>query len=221
MKRLHLVKRKEVWVITVKGWLVIGVACMVMLGCFVAFVHPFFSVTDPVRGSMLVVEGWLPRYAIEQAVREFTENGYQRFVTTGGPIYSELPCNDFKTYAELAAAILQDLKVDAEKIDVVPAPDVKKDRTYVSALALKKWLHQNGRHSASLDIITLGPHARRSRMLYQMALGADASVGVISVPNRAYDPNRWYRYSEGVKTIINEVIGFIYTKFIFRPENSN
>lgn len=219
MKRFHLVKRKEVWVVTAKGWLAIGATCAVILGCFVAFVHPYFSVTDPTRGPMLVVEGWLPRYAIERAVREFTDNGYQRFITTGGPIYSQLPCTDFKTYAALAAAILKDLKVDADRIDVVPAPEVKKDRTYVSALALKKWFRQNGRHTASLDIITLGPHARRSRMLYQTALGTDVSVGVISVPNRAYDPDRWYRYSEGVKTIINEVIGYIYTKIIFRPEN--
>lgn len=219
MKRFHLVKKKEVWVITVKGWVVIGVACTIILGCFVTFVHPFFSVTDPKRGSMLVVEGWLPRYAIERAVREFTESGYQRFITTGGPIYSQLPCSDVKTYAALAAAILEDLQVDAGRIDVVPTPDVKKDRTYASALALKKWFHQNGRHPAFLDIITLGPHARRSRMLYQTALGTDVSVGVISVPNRAYDPNRWWRYSEGIKTIINEMIGYIYTQFIFRPEN--
>lgn len=57
-------------------------------------------------------------------------------MTTGGPIYSQLPCSDYKSYAALAAAVLRDLQVDAGRIVAVPAPDVKKDRTYVSALAL-------------------------------------------------------------------------------------
>ena len=53
-----------------------------------------------------------------------------------------------------------------------------------------------------------------------MALGANVAVGVISVPDRGYDPNRWWRYSQGVKTVINEVIGYIYTRFIFRPKSA-
>lgn len=218
MYKLNLIKRKEVWVITVRGWLVIGVIGMIILGSFAKTVHPFFAVTDPKRGKILVVEGWLPRYAIEKAVQEFKENGYQTIITTGGPIYSQLPCGDYKNYTELAAAVLQDLRVDPGKIVSVPAPDVKKDRTYVSAIALKRWLDQNRRRIKSLDIITLGPHARRSLILHKMALGSNVSVGVISVPNRGYDPDRWWRYSQGVKTIINEVIGYVYTKLIFRPE---
>ena len=218
MKNLNLIKRKEIWVITVKGWLIIGVIGMIILGSFAKTVHPFFAVTDPKRGEILVVEGWLPRYAIEKAVQEFKENGYRLIITTGGPIYSQLPCSDYKNYAELAAAILQDLHVDPGKIVSVPAPDVKKDRTYVSAIVLKRWLDQSRPEAKSLDLITLGPHARRSLILHKMALGSNVSVGVISVPNQGYDPDRWWRYSQGVKTIINEVIGYVYTKLIFRPE---
>ena len=217
MYKLNFIKRKEIWVITVKGWLVIGVVGMIILGSFAKTVHPFFAVTDPKRGEILVVEGWLPRYAIERAVQEFKENGYRLIISTGGSIYSQLPCSDFKNYADLASAVLQDLKIDPEKIVSVPAPDVKKDRTYVSAIILKRWLDQNRPEATSLDLITLGPHARRSLILHEMALGSNVSVGVISVPNQGYDPNRWWRYSQGVKTIINEVIGYIYTKLIFRP----
>ncbi len=196
----------------------IGLFCMVILGLFIQFVYPFFAVTDPKRGQILVVEGWLPRYAMERVAREFEANGYQRIVTTGGPIYFQLSCSDYKTYAALGFAVLQDLQVDPGRMVPVPAPDVKKDRTYVSARALRKWFHQNRLQPTSLDVITLGPHARRSRILYQMAFGAEVTVGVISVPARGYDPDRWWRYSQGVKTIISEVIGYIYTKFVFRPE---
>ena len=88
----------------------------------------------------------------------------------------------------------------------------------MSAIALKRWLDQSRPDAKSLDLITLGPHARRSSILHKMALGSNVSVGVISVPNQGYDPNRWWRYSQGVKTIINEVIGYVYTKLIFSPE---
>jgi hypothetical protein len=218
MTNLNLFKKKEVWVITVKGWLVIGLISMIIISGFAETVHPFFAISDPKRGEILVVEGWLPRYAIDKAVREFKENAYRLIITTGGPIYSQLPCSDYKNYADLASAVLKDLKVEPEKIVSVPAPDVKKDRTYVSALILKRWLTQNMPEAKSLDLVSLGVHARRSLILYQMALGSNISVGVISVPNQGYDPNRWWRYSQGVKTIINEVIGYVYTKFIFRPE---
>lgn len=218
VKKLNLIKRKEIWVITIKGWLVIAAICMITLGFFVKFVHPFFTVTDPIRGKILVVEGWLPRYAIESAIQEFKAHGYKKIITTGGPISSRLPCGEYKNYAELASAVLQDLHVDPERIIAVPAPDAKKDRTYVAARALKRWFDQNERQRESLDIITLGLHARRSLILHKMALGANVAVGVISVPDRGYDPNRWWRYSQGVKNVINEVIGYIYTRFIFRPK---
>ena len=191
MKRFHLIKKKEVWVITIRGWLVIGLTLLILLGFFGLFVHPFFAVTDPKRGQILVVEGWLPRYAMERAVREFQQNRYQRIITMGGPIYSPLPCADYPDYAALGAAVLKDLQVDADRIIAVPAPEVKKDRTYVSALALKNWFHRNRLQPGPLDVITLGIHARRSRMLYQTALGADIAVGVISVPDHGYDPDRW------------------------------
>ena len=218
VKKLNLIKRKEIWVITIKGWLVIAAICMITLGFFVKFVHPFFAVTDPTRGKILVVEGWLPRYAIESAIQEFKAHGYQKIITTGGPIYSQLPCGEYKNYADLASAVLQDLHVDPERIIAVPAPDAKKDRTYVAALALKRWFDQNDPQQESMDILTLGPHARRSLILHKMALGANVAVGVISVPDRGYDPNRWWRYSQGVKTVINEMIGYIYTRFVFRPK---
>lgn len=220
MEKLNFIKKKEIWVVTLKGWLVIGLIGMIIVSSAAKIVHPFFAITDPERGKILVVEGWLPRYAIDRAVQEFREKGYQILITTGGPIHSQLPCNDYKNYAELASAVLKDLKVDPEQIVAVPAPDVKKDRTYVSAVTLKRWLDQNVPQAKSLDIITLGAHARRSLILHKMALGSNVAVGVISVPNRGYDSNRWWRYSLGVKTIINEVIGYTYTKLIFRPEKA-
>jgi hypothetical protein len=41
-------------------------------------------------------------------------------------------------------------------------------------------------------------------------LGREVQVGVIAVEPREYDPKRWWRYSEGVKSMISELIALPY-----------
>jgi hypothetical protein len=53
---------------------------------FFAFAHTFLSVNHPVAANILVVEGWLPDYALEEAVQEFREKGYEYIVAAGGPM---------------------------------------------------------------------------------------------------------------------------------------
>jgi hypothetical protein len=41
------------------------------------------SKTDRVNANVLLVEGWIPHYALEQAYKEFQDEGYKYIVTTG------------------------------------------------------------------------------------------------------------------------------------------
>lgn len=41
------------------------------------------SETDRVNANILLVEGWLPPYALRMAFNEFKKNGYDRIITTG------------------------------------------------------------------------------------------------------------------------------------------
>ena len=50
-------------------------------------------------------------------------------------------------------------------IQIVYFKAAEQDRTYHSALAFKQWLAEHGQSPASFDVVTLGPHARRSRLL--------------------------------------------------------
>lgn len=43
----------------------------------------YLSKTTRVNANILLVEGWLPSYAIEMAYDEFKKNGYERIITTG------------------------------------------------------------------------------------------------------------------------------------------
>ena len=40
-------------------------------------------------------------------------------------------------------------------------------------------------------------------------------VGVIAIENEEYDPKRWWVSSEGVRTVINETIAYVYALVIF------
>jgi hypothetical protein len=67
-----------------------------------------------------------------------------------------------------------------------------------------------------MDVITLGPHARRSRLLYQKAFGNAVSLGVISLADPAYDSRYWWRSSEGVREVWGEAVAYLYARLSIR-----
>jgi len=100
-----------------------------------------------------------------------------------------------------------------------PGPDVKKDSTYASAVALKKRLSDSGMEVASVNICSKGPHARRTRLLFEKALGDDVDVGIIALESQEYDPKAWWKTSKGVRTVFGEAIAYLYARFFFWPES--
>ncbi len=218
MPYLGLIKRKERWGLTVRGWLLLilfGIGALVVaLVC----VHPFLAVTDPVRGDILVVEGWLPDYALEKVIDEFRSNKYRMLVTTGGPLPKGFYLAEYKTSAELVFATLKHLGFDEELLVAVPGPYAKKDNTYAAAVALKKWLLASGLSVKSLNICSMGPHARRTRLLFEKALGDNVEVGIIALESQEYDPKAWWKTSMGVRIVIGEAIAYLYARFFFWPE---
>ncbi len=137
---LGLLKRKEIWAPTVCGWVILLGGSLASAVLAVGFVHQFLALNAPLGGDILVVEGWLPDYALQQAVREFDNSDYRLLVTTGGPLSTGYHLSKYKTHAELSADILKKMDLEANVIIAVPAPYAEKHRTFISALALKKWL---------------------------------------------------------------------------------
>jgi hypothetical protein len=214
-----LVSRRQCLIPTWRGWLGLGLG-LVFLG-LVGFhkVTPFLAVTDPLPSAVLVVEGWGPDYAFEAAVAEFRTNHYQKLYVTGGPMEQGGPLSEYKTYAELGAAILLKLGLGREVVQPVSAPRVQRDRTYASAVALKDWWRDHQTSPTKINLITVGPHARRSRLLFEKGLGKDVGVGVISIPDQDFDPAHWWRSSSGVRTIIGEALAYGYARCLFHePE---
>ena len=212
-----LISKRERYGLTLRGYIILAGMSIALLVLAVGNLFPFLAVNEPVAGDIMVVEGWLPDYAIATAVRDFKKENYKLLVTTGVPFGIGSPLRRYGTSADLAAVIVRSMGFDEEKLVAVSTPDVKRNRTYESALQLKKWLQSTGLKITALNIYTLGPHARRSRLLFRCVFAPDIEVGVIAVNNRGYEPNRWWTYSNGVRQVLDEAIAYIYAKFFFIP----
>ena len=166
----------------------------------------------------MVVEGWLPDFAQQVALSYFRRGGYQRLLVTGGPVGEGGLLVDYKHYAAVGAATLKKMGLAAEEVVELPSPRGLKDRTYLSALAVGDWLRQERPELRRLDICSLGPHTRRSRLLFARALGGGFRVGSLAVPSKNFDPDHWWRSSSGFRNVVFEAIALFYARFLFRWE---
>lgn len=210
--------RRERWGLSQSGWLLSAAIVLAALFLIVLDVYPFLAVTHRVDTNVLVVEGWIHEYAIRAAVEEFRSHSYERVFTTGGPVEGiGRYINDYQTSASVGAELLKKYGVPNESMQMVPSRVMDRDRTYGSAVALRNWLRQHNVPVRSINVVTEDVHARRTCLLFQKALGHDAVVGVIAVPNPDYDSRHWWRYSHGVREVIGESIAYIYARVFFYP----
>jgi hypothetical protein len=178
--------------------------------------YSFLAVNDPKPGGVLVVEGWAGDYALAAVVADFNRYSYEKVYVTGGPIEWGAPLSQYKTYAELGTATLLALGMSTNVVQAVPAPGVKQDRTYACAVALKKWVDERGIEITRINLLTVGPHARRSRLLFQKSFGKDMPIGVVAIAERDYDCRYWWRSSRGFRQVTDEAIAYFYARFLFR-----
>jgi len=195
---------------TLRAVILTALLFVILLVVLVHSIHPFLAQSDPANGNILVVEGWLPDFALEEALRTFRNGEYRLMLTTGEPLLVGYHLSDYKTYAELARAIVLRKGIGEDSIVAVPAPLVKVDRTFAAALAVRKWFDERHMAPGTIDVFSSGPHARRSRLLFQRACGDSVQVGVIAVPDGGYDPDRWWETSRGFQMVVNEALGLLY-----------
>ena len=215
---LGLLTRKERWGISWQGWVIVLAGLVTSSFVFLLRIYPFLAVTDRVDTKVFVVEGWIHEYAIRAAVDEFRNHSYDRVFTTGGPERGTGGyINDYNTEASVGVDLLKGNGLPAESLQMVPSRVMDRDRTYASAIALRNWFHEHNAVVHGINVLTEDVHARRSRLLFQKALGKEVAVGIIAVPNPDYDPKYWWRYSQAVKDVLSESAAYIYAKLLFFP----
>ena len=90
--------------------------------------------------------------------------------------------NKADSNAEQARNLLLSLGVDPSSVISVPGNRVKINRTLTSALAMRDWLSSSDVKVRGINIISLGPHARRTWMTYHKILDKEYNIGIISLP---------------------------------------
>ncbi len=215
MARITLFRQRHVWLPTVWGWLVLLVLGFLLCVFGVRNIYTYLAPNDPVGAGVLVIEGWLPQKELDQVVQVLKAKGYTRVVTTGGP--TDWPESKYGNYAQMAADYLIQHGVPRELILVVPAPPSAQERTFLSAVMLRESAQRLGIKLDAIDVYSSGAHARRSRLLYQLALGKRIRVGVLAARPEDYDPEAWWRTSNGVESIVFQTIGLLWVKCFFWP----
>jgi len=213
---LGLWHQRLCWVPTWRGWLALWLLLSFTATWAAWHVHAFLAISDPCPGGILVVEGWAPDYVFQEVMAEFSQQHYAKLFVTGGEIEKGAPLCEYKTIAEVGVATLARLGMNTNVIQAVPMPKVRQDRTYNSALVLKQWLLAHGALPTKINVMTLGPHARRTRLMFEKTFGPAVCVGIIAIPNDEYDAAHWWRTSAGVRTVMSELLSYGYARFIFR-----
>ncbi|MFI5317088.1 MAG: YdcF family protein [Myxococcota bacterium] len=210
-------RRRQVWVPTVWSWLVLfaagGTGALLALDHVYAFLAP----NAPVGAHLLVIEGWMPSDELGQALRVYQQGGYQRAVTTGGPIENELERGEARNFADRARQYLVRRGLPDDAIVAVPAPASAQDRSFLNAVMVREWAARSGESVSALDVVSSGAHSRRSLLLYRKAFGPGIRVGIIAATPSEYDPNSWWHTSAGAREVLGESIAWLWTELFFHP----
>jgi len=218
---MQLIERKECWRLTWIGWMGILALGGLVLFLFLLTIHPFLAPTNPVDADILIQDNFLEDYGLKKLSDEFRSKNYSLILSAGVQLPQGSPlAAEYKTSGELSAAILKKFGIrEKEIVPIIPKP-VKRNRTFASALAVKNWLAQNNIQPRGINLFSMGPHSRRSWMLYKEAIGEEIPIGIIAFENREYDPKRWWKTSSGVRTVLDETIAYLYAKLVFDPERA-
>lgn len=214
-----LFRRREVVLPTLWGWLLM----LGLLGATATLaarqLGGWLAVSEPVAGAnggpaaLLVVEGWMGERELNDAAAYARRRGYQRVVTSGGPIDS---FSTYTSYAERAAQRLRE-RLPGLRVDAAPTPRTAQDRSYASAVWVRDWALQQAVPIKTIDVYSVGAHARRSRMIYRMAFGETSHVGVVAGMPHDSEVLRWWTTSEAAKVVLGESLSLVWTQCCFWP----
>ncbi|HJU99863.1 MAG TPA: hypothetical protein VJ752_04885 [Burkholderiaceae bacterium] len=213
-----LFRPRRIWLPTFWG-------CVVLLACAALLcvglgrhAYAFLAPNSPAfEARTLVVEGWLDAADLDQAIAAFRSGRYERVLTTGGPIESWNDSTEWNNFADRAAVYLKRHGLTSVPVIPVPAPASAQDRSFLSAVVARDRLQAAGVRVDAIDLFSAGAHARRSWLVFRMAFGGEVRVGIMSARPATFDAQRWWTSSNGVKSVVGELLSLTWTKCCFWP----
>jgi hypothetical protein len=206
-----LFRRRTVYVPTWFGCLVLLAALVTPITLWTFWGEEFLSTTSKVPAEVLIVEGWTHEDGADAAAAEFARPSehYQYIVAAGGLTGERWFRARWSDVGIIHKELLH-LGISDRVVIGAQAPDVDSQRTYQTALTAVHVLEQHGIHPATVNILTRGVHARRSRLVYAKAFGPHTRVGVIAWTPPGFDSGQWWSSSERAIDFIKESVGYFY-----------
>ncbi len=218
--KLHLFQRRTVWWPTRLGFVALVMVVVVPIVIWWFFGEGFLATTKREPAEILVVEGWIGINGVQAAKAEFERGGYRYILTTGGVAYNNWDRTRWD-YAESAREILLKAGMAPDKIVTAQAPETEDHRTFKSALASWRTLQTRGINPKTLNIFSVGAHARRSRLVFAKVYGNDVKVGMVSWTQTDYSAEPWWHSSERADTFIKETVGYLFELILNSGRGSN
>lgn len=212
-----LFRKKPCWKPTFVGWILIIIILIAAFRLSLTGIYHLLVINSPVESKTLIIEGFVPTYLLDDAVKLYHENDYDKIVVTGMPITNYEFITPYKNTAEATKLALKHYGLkDSVYIATIPS-NVYIDRTYHTALSAKK-LFEDNNWSEDFNIFSVGVHSRRSRMMFREAFGSGYKIGIIAAEDRTFLPNRWWKSSKGLRSVSNEFIATIFVSLFFHPD---
>ena len=112
--------------------------------------------------------------------------------------------------SEIARQQLVRFGIPSDKILVAWVDDTPAHRTYATAEAARRALANHHINVGTLNVFTLGAHARRSRLIFSRTFGPNVQVGAIGWQPIGYADGPWWRSSDRAEDMIKETAGYFY-----------
>jgi uncharacterized SAM-binding protein YcdF (DUF218 family) len=218
--RLSLFHRRTIWWPTPFGFFLLVATLVILAAGWLNYGESLLALKQPLPADVLVVEGWIGRDGIRAAVDEFEHGGYRYIVATGG-LTSGRWEDEPTSYAVMAAREMIRLGVPNEKVVIATAESTESHRTYESAVAVWRALRDAGIKATMLNVFTLGPHARRSALVFAKVNSGVAKIGVIGWLPAEYKAEPWWRSSERSRELLDETFGYLYEALLNSGRRSN
>lgn len=159
----------------------------------------YLSVSRPVDGEVLIIEGWINSNALIEAVEVFKNSDYKYLLITANH-------ENFSAIETIKNAGLEERLIRmAERGD-----NSTGHNTFDMANAAKIWLSNNDPSIKNVDVFTASVHGRKSWVVFSRVFGKEYEVGIKSSNCFRRDPQRWGRSRAGKKRIAKNLLGYFY-----------
>jgi len=198
--------------LTLTGWLLIISILLLIVFWWAVAIPKFLSPRKPLSDArVLMVEGFLPDYALHEAAKEFSRGNYELLITTGQQITEGSFLSEYHSLAEVALEILKHQGVDSLRLFAAPARLVMRDRSVENARAGFEKLKELGVAPCRVNVVSLSVHSRRSWKIYR-EVGAryGFETGIIAMADSTYNEAKWWKSSRGVRAVLPESLGYYY-----------